>query len=56
MAEQNQTQKNTLGLTNGDIQEEGFPLEEFWQHQLNRIKEIAEGEQPLKQDDPGFGQ
>ncbi len=40
-----QMQKDTLGLTNRGISEAGFNWEDFWQHQLIRIKEIAEGEQ-----------
>jgi hypothetical protein len=45
MADQNQMQKDTLGLTDRGINEEGFNFEDFWRHQLNRIKEIAEDEQ-----------
>lgn len=54
MADQNQMQKNTLGLTNRDVHDEGFNLEDFWRHQLNRIKEIAEDEQPFKKNSLGF--
>lgn len=55
MADQNQMQKNTLGLTNRDVYDEGFNLEDFWRHQLNRIKEIAENEQPPRQSCYGRG-
>ena len=48
-----QTQKDTLGLTNRGISEAGFNWEDFWHHQLIRIKEIAEGEQALKEDATG---
>ena len=44
-----QMQKDTLGLTNRGISEAGFNWEDFWQHQLIRIKEIAEGEQAPKE-------
>ena len=48
-----QMQKDTLGLTNRGISEAGFNWEDFWQHQLIRIKEIAEGEQAPKEDASG---
>jgi hypothetical protein len=48
-----QMQKDTLGLTNRGITEGGFNWEDFWQHQLIRIKEIAEGEQAPKEDASG---
>lgn len=48
-----QTRKDTLGLTNRGISEAGFNWEDFWHHQLIRIKEIAEGEQAPKEDASG---
>jgi hypothetical protein len=48
-----QMQKDTLGLSDQGINEEGFNFEDFWRHQFNRIKETAEGEQAPKKDASG---
>lgn len=44
-----QTQKHTSGLTDRGVHEEDFNFEDFWRHQLHRIKEIAEDEQSPKE-------
>jgi hypothetical protein len=49
MTDQNQTQKHTSGLTDRGVREEDFNFEDFWRHQLHRIKEIAEDEQSPKE-------
>ena len=56
MDDHNQTQKNRLGLTKRETPEESFHLEDFWRHQLKRIKEVAEGEQSPKEGARGFDQ
>jgi hypothetical protein len=56
MDDQNQTEENRLGLTKREIHEESFHLEDFWRHQLERIKEVAEGEQSPKEGARGFDQ
>jgi hypothetical protein len=53
MGDQNQMEKNTLGLTKREIHEESLHLEDFWRHQLDRIKEVAEDEQAPKEDASG---
>jgi hypothetical protein len=55
MADRNQMQKGTLGLSDRGINEEAFNFEDFWRHQLNRIKEIAEDEQATEHGCCGFG-
>jgi hypothetical protein len=56
MDDQNHTQKNGLSLTKRENPEESFHLEDFWRHQLKRIKEVAEGEQSPKEGARGFDQ
>jgi len=56
MDDQNQTQENRLGLTKRETNEESFHLEDFWRHQLERIKEVAESEQSPKEGARGFDQ
>jgi hypothetical protein len=53
MTDQNQMRKDRLHLTDTDITQEGFNFEDFWHHQLNCIKEIAENDESPKEGSPG---